>query len=305
MHGPVLIAGEPGFQSIIQELMRIMTDHKHFTPIIHRHASGEAGILANAYLVETANGIVGIDATLTKSESKALRGRIDEIDKPLLAMLITHAHPDHVAGIANVVDGADTPIYALPAVIEIARASVEPKRAQWKPVFGDEWIDEWTLPNTPVSDGEAVSLDGVTYRVHDLGAGGDSDANAIWIMESEPGAAFVGDLVFNGTHTYLADGAVLAWLANIERYRPLLSEIFTIYPGHGAPAGPELLDAQRDYILAYVAAVRELLGADGALSDEAVSELERRMHQERPDAPLDFMISLSANAVARELSPPS
>jgi hypothetical protein len=56
-----------------------------------------------------------------------------------------------------------------------------------------------------------------------LGPGGDCDANGIWIIESTPHVAFVGDLVFNGTHMYTADDHVLAWLANLEiaRNRPL------------------------------------------------------------------------------------
>ena len=36
---------------------------------VHTHASGEHGIYVNAYLVETANGVVAVDAALTVSES--------------------------------------------------------------------------------------------------------------------------------------------------------------------------------------------------------------------------------------------
>lgn len=39
---------------------------------IHTHASGEQGLFANAYLVETTRGVVVIDATLTHTESRAL-----------------------------------------------------------------------------------------------------------------------------------------------------------------------------------------------------------------------------------------
>jgi glyoxylase-like metal-dependent hydrolase (beta-lactamase superfamily II) len=270
-------------------------------PTIHVHASGEGGLFANAYLIETGQGIVAVDGTLTMSESQALRARIDEIGKPLLAVLVTHAHPDHVAGIVNLTGSSDIPILALPSVAEIARASEEPKRAQWQPRFGDEWIERWQFPDRLVADRERVTFDGITYRVYDAGPGGDSDANSIWVMESEPWVHFVGDLLFDQTHVYMADGHVLAWLANIERFRPLLSSVSAIYPGHGALGGPELLDAQRDYLIAYCAAVRELLGAGSALPDGANQELERRMQEYRPGAPLEFMISLSVDAVAREL----
>jgi len=56
---------------------------------IHRHASGESGIFANAYIVETPRGIVAVDATLTETGSRSLRTKIESLGKPLLAVLIT------------------------------------------------------------------------------------------------------------------------------------------------------------------------------------------------------------------------
>ncbi|MBV9279975.1 MAG: MBL fold metallo-hydrolase, partial [Chloroflexi bacterium] len=90
---------------------------------IHPHASSEAGILANAYLVESANDVVAVDATLTHGESRALRARVDAIGKPLVAVLLTHAHPDHVAGLTNLVGSQDTPILALASVTDLMRAT--------------------------------------------------------------------------------------------------------------------------------------------------------------------------------------
>jgi glyoxylase-like metal-dependent hydrolase (beta-lactamase superfamily II) len=269
---------------------------------IHAHASGEPGILATAYLIESANGVVAVDATLTRSESRALRARIDALGKPLLAALVTHAHPDHVAGLTEVVGSASTPILALSAVADLMRATEAAKHAQWGPVFGDEWIGRWTYPTRIVQDREAVTFDGLTYRAHDLGPGGDCDANGIWVLESETRAAFVGDLVFNGTHVYVADDHVLAWLANLERARTLLAGVPTLYPGHGGAGGHELFDAQRDYLLAYCRAVQELAGGQPALSAEAKEQLVARMEGFRPGASLGFMIALSADAVAAELA---
>src|SRR4051812_38408492 len=75
---------------------------------IHTHACGEGGIFVNAYLVETRNGIVAIDSTLTETESKSFRKEVEHLAKPLLAVLVTHPHPDHVAGITNLIGGDQT-----------------------------------------------------------------------------------------------------------------------------------------------------------------------------------------------------
>lgn len=279
-----------------------MTATASTTLRVHSHASGEAGILANAYVVETAHGVVVVDATLTRGESRALRTRVRALGKPLLAVLLTHAHPDHVAGLTEVVGEAGVQIVALESVEALMRATEAAKHAQWAPVFKDEWIGSWTYPTRLVRDLDTVAFDGVSYRVHDLGAGGDCDANGIWVAEAEPPVAFVGDLVFNGPHAYTADGHILAWLANLEITRELLAGAATLYPGHGSPGGLDLLDAQRDYLLAYCRAVKELAGGRPALTDEAKRRLVARMEAVRPNAGLSFMIALGADAVAPELA---
>jgi glyoxylase-like metal-dependent hydrolase (beta-lactamase superfamily II) len=272
-------------------------------PKIHTHSSGEQGIFVNGYLVETANGVVAIDSALTVSESKALKAQLDPINKPLLAILLTHPHPDHVAGVTYLVpDSSDVPIISLESVEKIMNATEEAKRAQWTPIFKGEWISKWTYPNQNVKDKEAVTFDGLTYRVHDFGPGGDSDANSIWILENGPKVAFVGDLVFNGHHPYIADNHIFDWLKNLDRARDLLANITTIYPGHGQPGSIDLLDSQKRYLLTYIDAVRELSGGNSTLTDEGKGELTQRMEEFLPGAGLSFLIAQSADPVAAELA---
>jgi glyoxylase-like metal-dependent hydrolase (beta-lactamase superfamily II) len=273
---------------------------------LHIHASGEMGLFANAYLVESEHGVVAIDGTLTVSESTAFRNEflslMEGFGKPLLAVLMTHAHPDHVAGITELTRGFDTPIIALESVKIVMEKTEAAKYKQWKPVFKEEWIEAWTYPTQIVRDGEALTFDGITYRAHDFGPGGDCDANTIWIVEDEPRIAFVGDLVFNGTHSYTADEHIGDWLANLERARVLLADVQMLYPGHGPAGSLELLDTQRRYLLTYQGVVKDLAHGAASLSEAAKQELVKRMEAFLPDAPLTFMIALGADAVASELA---
>jgi glyoxylase-like metal-dependent hydrolase (beta-lactamase superfamily II) len=271
---------------------------------IHVYSSGETGIFANAYLVETNNGTVAIDSTLTVSESKSLKACIDAIGKPLLAVILTHAHPDHVAGVTNLVQlVTDTPVIALKSVEDLMRSTEELKRNLWSPVYKEEWISKWTYPNRLLKDKEEVTFDGLRYRVYDFGAGGDSDANSIWIIENEPRVAFVGDLVFNGIHSYIADNHIQDWLKNLDKAKVLLSDISTIYPGHGKPGSMELIESQKKYLSAYSDAVRELSSnGKSKLTDETKKQLTGKMEEFLPNAGLTFLIAHSADAVAAELS---
>jgi glyoxylase-like metal-dependent hydrolase (beta-lactamase superfamily II) len=65
---------------------------------IHTFTAAETGLLVNSYLVETADGVVLIDANLLLSDVRALGARIAALHKPLLGVFVTHAHPDHFNG---------------------------------------------------------------------------------------------------------------------------------------------------------------------------------------------------------------
>ena len=281
-----------------------MTKHELDTTLtVHTHACGEGGIFVNAYLVETRSGVVAVDATLSETESKNLRAELDALGKPLLAVLVTHPHPDHVAGITNLVSGLSPKIIATQPVLELMQRLEEPKRKQWEPIFGAEWVRRWTYPNTIATSGERFDFDGVTFSVLDVGPGGDSDANSVWFIESPKRTAFLSDLVFNGPHSYVADGHLLAWLANLARLERLCEGMDVVFPGHGPAGAPKpLLFAQRDYLLTLAADVKELADGELTLSDAAKAEIELRMKARYPEATLQFLIAMNLDPIARELA---
>ena len=213
---------------------------------------------------------MAVDGTLTASDSWALRSRIDSLGKPLLGVLVTHAHPDHVAGIANLLGDSGASVVALESVRDLMRATEEAKRAQWSPVYGDEWIPRWVYPDRLVENGEAVTFDGVSFRVYEVGPGGDCDANSVWVLEDEPAAAFVGTWYSTAPTPTSPTGAFCAgWRTSSGSGRywkgSRRSTRDTVVPA------VKLLDAQKDYLLAYCAALMEVAG-DSAATDERAKE---------------------------------
>jgi glyoxylase-like metal-dependent hydrolase (beta-lactamase superfamily II) len=218
-------------------------------------------------------------------------------------VLVTHPHPDHVAGITNLVAKDSPKIIATQPVLDLMRKLEEPKRRQWAPVFGAEWVARWTYPNTIVKSGEEVTFDGVTYSVLDIGPGGDSEANSVWFLEAPTRTAFLSDVTFNGTHSYVADGYLLSWLANLSRLERLCVGMGIVFPGHGAAAPPaELIGKQRAYLLTLAGHVKELANGRTELADDDKKELERRMSEYLPGAGLTFLIAMNADPIARELN---
>jgi glyoxylase-like metal-dependent hydrolase (beta-lactamase superfamily II) len=263
--------------------------------------SPEAGIFSNAYLVETAQHVVVIDATLLESTSKALRGRLEAIHKPLAAVLITHGHPDHYNGITNILNGEQVDVVSTKPVDHVIREYDAAKEQQWRPTFGAEWPAKRTFPNRTLDDGGSIVVDGVKFTVHELGPG-ESHADSYWLVQAGGRRiAFIGDVVLDHVHAYMSDGHSKRWLKNISRLRRELKGVESIYPGHGDADGVALLDWERGYLEKYRTEVAALAKGNASLSEDDKKMLVQKMKEYLPNDRLEFLIALGADPVAAEL----
>jgi glyoxylase-like metal-dependent hydrolase (beta-lactamase superfamily II) len=272
-------------------------------PVVHTYRAAESGLYVNSYLVEGTSGVVVVDTNLLVSDIEALQARLRALRKPLLAILVTHAHPDHFNGVLSLVKDKEVPVYATTGVGRAIEEIADAKRAQWSPAYGAEWPAETYYPNSLLADGAQVQLDDMSFTVREVGPA-ESHADSYLFMAANGSApiAFTGDLAFHGTHPYTADGHSGAWLVALDVLSSELAGIGTLYPGHGDPAGPDLLAAQRRYLLYYRELIRRLSGGEAVLSETAKSELSTALRAFLPDAPLTWMIELGADAVAAELA---
>lgn len=274
---------------------------------VQKYLSGESGIFSNAYLVETSGGMVAVDSTLSVSGGRALNGLVRKSGKPLLAVLLTHGHPDHYNGVAELISGfPNVPVVSTKAVDAVIRKYDEAKEKQWKPVFGAEWPAARTFPNRIASDNETLAFGNVSFTVHDLGPG-ESHADSYWMMEYEEGGrsvreAFIGDVVLHKVHAYLADGHSTEWLRNIAIFMGSLKDCRVLYPGHGEPGGLEILEWQKAYLDLYRKNVKLLSKGSPSLTDDAKQQLAAEMKKFLSNSRLEFLIPLGADPVAAELA---
>jgi glyoxylase-like metal-dependent hydrolase (beta-lactamase superfamily II) len=251
----------------------------------------------NAYLVETPGGVVVVDSTLTVSDARALRRQAEELDKPLQAVLITHAHPDHYGGSVVLVDADEIPIVAGSGVDQVIRRDDEIKEQIIRPMFGEEWPRERRFPNQTLSDGESVTFDGVPFTLMDLGPG-ESPHDSVWLAGDERLIAFAGDTAYQHMHSYLADGYWEQWLANIGRLRTELAPGAELHFGHGDPTNTSPLDWQEGYINTFIEAIQE---ADWSDPEAAKERVVGRMREYLPADDLQFLMELSIQPVAAKL----
>jgi glyoxylase-like metal-dependent hydrolase (beta-lactamase superfamily II) len=272
-------------------------------PLVHTYRAAEPGLHVNSYLVEGESGVVVVDTSLLVSDIEALRARLRALRKPLLAIVVTHAHPDHFNGVLGLVRDREVPVYATAGVGRAIEEIAGVKRAQWSPVYGPEWPAETYYPNSLLADGDRVQLDEMSFTVRDIGPA-ESHADSYLVLTADEGAAvaFTGDLAFHGMHPYTADGHSGTWLAALDVLGGDLAGAAALYPGHGDPAGRGLLADQRRYLLYYREVIRRPSGGEPQLSEAAKSELSTALQAFLPDAPLTWMIELGADAVAAELA---
>lgn len=206
-------------------------------------AAENGGNIVNVGFIETAAGVVVIDTGPSRRYGEALRQRIEQVTgKPLLRVLLTHHHPDHVLGNQAF---SDVPIAALPGTTRLLAEQGDAMAENMYRLVGD-WMrgTEVVLPSEALEEGE-LEIGGRRLRL--LALRGHTGAD-LAILDERSGVLFAGDLLFYQRALTTPNSPGLdVWLADLDRLEALPWK--QIVPGHGPLATDAAPFVQmRDYL---------------------------------------------------------
>jgi glyoxylase-like metal-dependent hydrolase (beta-lactamase superfamily II) len=199
------------------------------------------GFAENAYIVRRsgARPAVAIDPGAAAPEMvRAVKADGLEI----VAIVLTHAHVDHVEGVPAMKEATDAPIWMHPADVPLY------DRASQQAAFFGMRVGDLPGIDHELSDGQTLDLAGVTFEV--MHVPGHSPGHVI-LHIAEAGAAIVGDVIFHGSigRTDLPGGDFHQLIAGIREKVFSLPPATVLHTGHGPPTTVEHERATNPFLI--------------------------------------------------------
>lgn len=200
------------------------------------------GDIVNTGFIIGSDGVIVIDTGPSRAYGEQQRAAIAKLTaKPVVQVILTHAHPDHVFGGQAY---ANVPVLALPATRGALTQGGDALLSNLYRLVGDAMLGtEVRLPTADAVDGPLIVAG---RRLRLIAHRGHTDAD-LAVLDEASGTLFSGDLVFFQRAPTTPNADLPAWFAALDA---LESRRYTVLvPGHGPLlSDPSGIAQTRDYL---------------------------------------------------------
>jgi glyoxylase-like metal-dependent hydrolase (beta-lactamase superfamily II) len=226
---------------------------------IQTYASSEISAHLNAHLLMGEHEALLVDATMTREDADAVAEMVAGSGRRLRAIFVTNSQPDKYLGLPVLIARfPDARVISTAEVVADIEARGPGYLERLRKRYGDELIASPLVVPEPLAD-DVLELEGERIEVLRFTGGECPHGAALYVPSLR--ALLPGAIVFEGSHLFLRERDIPGWRAHLAQLRAR-GDVDRIHPGHGAPSGPEVLDAMERYLDDFERAVA--LGDAGA-----------------------------------------
>ncbi|MBL8796349.1 MAG: MBL fold metallo-hydrolase [Planctomycetia bacterium] len=209
--------------------------------------------------------VVVVDANFPEGAEECIAAIKKTTDKPIRYVLDTHYHGDHAYGNAVFVQAGASIVAQLNCSKWLREKGAKEFADAGKGPNGRKDVADSTLKIPSVVFNDKLVLDDGKQRVEFLHLGHAHTAGDAFAYLPKHKILCTGDACVNGAFNFMGHSDSASWIKVLERAQQL--DVKLVAPGHGLPAGKELLETQKRYFVELRKQVQQGIAANLELAD--------------------------------------